>query len=382
MRTMHVAGTQTNGALPTWLPEAARHYLFHTEAGLSIRALARLAGINPSTVLRQVRRYEARRDDPLVDEGLRRLGAEHFQEARHFGARKGRDMKYEKIDAPTSAPSEETIAREGRRILRRLCETGAVLAVAKDMDKAVVVRDTSDGGTTKTAVVDRPVAQAMALKDWISCDHPEARIARYRVTAAGRAALKRLLAEAESRAAGFADAQAAFAGQHRVWAERDVMDEDANGAPRVQRLRYNLAESPLAALARRKDKGGNPFLTEDLVIAGERLREDFELAQMGARVTQNWDRFLTGGGGGGFTSTDGLGGPEAARARVQDALAELGPGLGDVALRCCCFLEGLETAEKRMGWSARSGKIVLRIALTRLKQHYEQRHGKHGPLIG
>ena len=45
--------------------------------------------------------------------------------------------------------------------------------------------------------------------------------------------------------------------------------------------------------------------------------------------------------------------------------------ISDVALRCCCYLEGLELAEKRMGWSARSGKIVLRIALQRLKRHYE-----------
>jgi hypothetical protein len=35
-----------------------------------------------------------------------------------------------------------------------------------------------------------------------------------------------------------------------------------------------------------------------------------------------------------------------------------------------------------MGWSARSGKIVLRIALQRLWRHYEEAYGKHGPLIG
>ena len=74
-------------------------------------------------------------------------------------------------------------------------------------------------------------------------------------------------------------------------------------------------------------------------------------------------------------------GPRAARDRVFDALSELGPGLGDVALRCCCFLEGMEAAERRMGWSARSGKIVLRIALQRLKRHYEAQ-GNWSPLIG
>jgi hypothetical protein len=53
-----------------------------------------------------------------------------------------------------------------------------------------------------------------------------------------------------------------------------------------------------------------------------------------------------------------------------------------MVLRCCCYLEGLEVAEKRMGWSARSGKIVLRIALTRLKRHYDEVYGGKLPMIG
>jgi hypothetical protein len=126
-------------------------------------------------------------------------------------------------------------------------------------------------------------------------------------------------------------------------------------------------------MSRRKDKDGNPFLTPDLVAAAERLREDFELAQMGPRVTQNWERFLTGGDRGSRGDDSGTGsGASGARDRVSAVLRDLGPGLGDVALRVCCFLEGLETAERRMGWSARSGKVVLRIALQRLKRHYEE----------
>ncbi len=117
-------------------------------------------------------------------------------------------------------------------------------------------------------------------------------------------------------------------------------------------------------------------------MAGERLREDFELAQMGPRISQNWDRFLTGGDHGGFNPAAGPGvGPSGARDRVANALRDLGPGLGDVVLRCCCFLEGMEAAERRMGWSARSGKIVLRIALQRLKLHYD-RLGDAGQMIG
>ncbi|MFT6452542.1 MAG: hypothetical protein ACJA06_002044 [Halocynthiibacter sp.] len=147
-----------------------------------------------------------------------------------------------------------------------------------------------------------------------------------------------------------------------------------------KRVRYNVAESSVQTLSRRRDRDGTPFLSPDLVAAAERLREDFELAQMGPNVAQNWDHFLTGGTDGVSVSKDAPRGPADARDRVAKALADLGPGLGDVALRCCCFLEGMEAAEKRMGWSARSGKIVLRISLQRLKRHYELHGGSH--LIG
>lgn len=274
--------------------------------------------------------------------------------------------------SPEDPPNSVTLEREACRILRRLCESGALLAVAENMEKAVVVRDTEGGATARTAVVDCTIAQAMALKDWISCPNP-GRISRYHITATGRSELSRLLAQRENQARsekehGFAEAQTPFAGAGE-FGEKSITDPRTS---RTRRAKYNLSESPLAALARRKDRDGTPFLDDKLVHAGERLREDFELAQMGPNVSQNWDRFLTGGGRGGF-SPDGPmdGGSTAARDRVSRALSDLGPGLSDVALRCCCFLEGLEMAEKRMGWSARSGKIVLRIALQRLKHHYD-----------
>ena len=247
------------------------------------------------------------------------------------------------------------------------------------MDRAVVMRDLPDGRTTRTAVVARPVVQAFALKDWIARRGVVGRVATYEITAAGRAALRRLLVDEQAARGGLAEAPARFADQHRDWGERQVAEEDGTS----RRVRYNMAESPLSILARRREKDGTPFLAPELVTAGERLREDFELAQMGPRVTQNWDRFLTAGSErGSFANTGPGGGPEAARARVAAALAELGPGLGDMVLRVCCFLEGLEAAEKRMGWSARSGKIVLRIALMRLRRHYDATEGRHGGMIG
>jgi len=358
--------------LPGWVPAPARQYLAHTAAGQSLRKIARAAGEAPSTVCRRVRRIEARRDDPLLDEALTLLGAASVLET-------DPDLQAKEplpMTAPFRSPlgDEGTIAREARRILRRLCETDAVLAVARDLDKAVVLRPGPGGEQTRTAVVERTVAQAFAVKDWITCLKP-GRIAQYTITATGKSALRRLLDEDRKRrqaALGFAEANSSFQAQHAQWGTAEVTE--AGGKTRT--LRVNLAESPLAVLARRKGSDGKVFLTPDLVQAGERLREDFERAQMGPRVGQNWDRFLTGGDRGGFLGDACVGeGPSAARRRVSDALDDLGPGLADVVLRVCCFLEGLESAERRLGWSARSGKIVLKIGLQRLLRHYEERYG-------
>lgn len=341
--------------LPSWVPEGAGRYLQHTEAGRSIRDLARHAGCHPSTVMRQIRRVENRRDDPLVDAALRQLAVVHFR---------------------NTVASEDDTSPDGLKdgkaapVLRRLCQSGAVLAVAEGMDKAVVLR--GDGGADKL-VVDRPVAQALALKEWIACAAP-GRISRYQITPAGRAAFGQMLADAENRARrqaeGFAEAQAQFAAKGR----------DKRAPRRMRRSRYSLGDSPLLSLARRKDKDGEPFLPAPLVRAGERLREDFELAQIGGHVTQNWDHFLTQGCGQGARGTTG-GGSSAARDRVKQALQALGPGLSDVALRCCCYLEGLEAAERKLGWPARSAKIVLRIALEQLEDYYQD-HAAAGNMIG
>ncbi len=364
-------GTDASGAriMPSWVPQGAMLYLAHTEQGSSIRALARASGCHASTVLRRIRAYEARRDDPMVDEALRRLGCRVAPREKAGSNHQETAMTSTTIKDNVTEVTEAQLRAQALRILRRLCEQGAVLAVAAQMDKAVVVRDGDEGDPTRTAVVDRPVAEAMALKGWIACDAP-GRVARYHITKVGRATLSAMLAEAENLASGFTDAQAPF-----VAAGTNATDEEAPKRPR-----YSVAESPLIALARRKGRDGAQFIPNDLVRAGERLREDFELSQMGPRVTQDWSRFLTTPGGGGGTGGHARG-FEAARRRVEGALHDLGPGLGDIALRCCCHLEGLERAEQRMGWSARSGKIVLRIALQRLKRHYDSL-GEAGGMMG
>ncbi|MEO1454553.1 MAG: DUF6456 domain-containing protein [Pseudomonadota bacterium] len=357
--------------LPAWVPDAVTTYLAHTAAGASMRTLARQAGCHPSTVMRQVRRIEVRRDDRLVDAALQRL-SDHITPAHNAGSSKETTLMIH-----TTLPDETEIEREFHRVLRRMAESGACLALADGLENAVVVREGANGATLRTAIVARFVAEAMALRDLIApCG--EARVLRYRITAQGRAALKRLIAGEESRNLNGAGQTSAFGDQHRTYGERTLAGDDG----KRRRIRYNMSESPLLALSRRRGKDGQPFLNDALVAAGERLREDFELAQMGPRITQNWEKFLTGGHRGTGHHAGGSGGAEGARDRVMAALTDLGPGLGDMALRCCCFLEGLEAAEKRMGWSARSGKIVLRIALQRLRQHYEEASEGGSRLIG
>ncbi|TBN38374.1 helix-turn-helix domain-containing protein [Paracoccus subflavus] len=350
------------------LPDDARLYLRHVEQGQSIRALARAEGCHASTILRRIRRFEARRDDPLVDgaltEGTERRGI---------------------LDD-----------RQAMRLLRRLAEPGAVLVTAEGMDRAIISRD-----DIRTAVLDRWIAELMALNGWVLPSAAPGRVQRYAIAPAGREALRRMLRSPRQRKAvpgpadftdarpvandndlGMAEAAAGFdhAEKHRVWDSRIVPDpEDGR---RRRRARVNIAESPLLLLARRRDNDGTPFLTPGMVGAGERLREDFELAQMGPRVTQNWTGFMTSGidvsrSGGGYR-----GGSESARDRVAVALRDLGPGMGDIVLRVCCFLEGIEMTERRLGWSARSGKIVLRLALMRLERHYQETYGSGSRLIG
>ncbi len=349
------------GRLPDWVPDAVRLYLSHITEGQSLRAIARERGCHASTVLRQVRRFENRRDDPLVDEALNRLGGRAEPATPCQQQEDSPPMTIALREATPSVVDARTLENAAPRILPLLAAPGAILAIAPDMEKAVVMREDADGNALRTAIMDRQVAEAFALKEWIVCKRP-GRVVSYALAPAGRAELARLIA------AGRAAAASPVGGA-----------KDDGAGDSVRRMRYGLPESPVAALARRRDRGGVPFLAPALVSAAERLQEDFELARTGTPVDcpEAWERLLADvdpADADALSARSGAGvldRARAARARVAVALRELGPGLADMALRCCCYREGLETAERQLGWSARSGKIVLRIALQRLKRHYD-----------
>ncbi|MFN3955563.1 MAG: DUF6456 domain-containing protein [Pararhodobacter sp.] len=347
----------TIGELPAWVPAEVRRYLTHTESGRSLRAIARDEGLHASTVMRQIRRYENRRDDPLIDGALGRLKSVCPGRKKPRSSPKAAAAGF-MPDVADEALDDARLLAEARRILRRLCEPGALMAVAADMERAVVLRD-GPSGAVRLAVLDRPVAEAFALRDWIACVRP-GRVARYEITTAGRQLVRQLLDGATPEILPASMAR--------------PMDRGADEA--CTRPRPGIGESPVNTLARRRDRDGNPFLSPALVAAAERLREDFEIAQIGPRATRNWEHFLSAPGPAPRLASCAVPARHAgdarrtARERVSAALRDLGPGLGDMALRCCCYLEGLESAERRLGWSARSGKIVLRIALMRLHRHY------------
>lgn len=334
-------------------------YLAHVEKGVSMRSIAAARGAAPSTILRAVRRVEKMRDDPLLDRALADLEAE-------LGAPLTDHPRVEETRVPRKKP-KAAMTKADKALMRRLCEPEAFLLVAQSAEKA--------GVFCRTNQFRRPLAMAPVDKaidylkrDWIKCVSRTEISARYEVTTAGRAALRRALeAELPQGDAAYAETPSVFSGQHQSRGERRVVNMTTG---EVETIRVNLGESPLGWLSRRKDANGNPLLAIEEVEAGERLREDFELAQIGPSVAQDWRKFLTPStsSGGGRTPSEG---PMFARERVAAALEALGPGLSDAALRVCCFHEGLEATERRMGWSARSGKVVLKLALQRLVDHYE-----------
>ena len=137
------------------------------------------------------------------------------------------------------------------------------------------------------------------------------------------------------------------------------------GGARGRRVTVNRGESPLGWL---KARG---LVERRQFAAGERLRGDWTAAALAPRVTMRWDaapssRGARGPGG----AIDPTLAQIAAKRRFEAATAALGAGLGDIAWRVICAGEGLEAAERALGWPKRAGKLVLLMALDRLADHY------------
>ena len=129
----------------------------------------------------------------------------------------------------------------------------------------------------------------------------------------------------------------------------------------VRSVKVNLAESPLTWLHARGHLNDRQF------AAGERLRADWERADLAPSVTMRWDPVRVAGGEPGLTPGERQ---LAARRRFDGAIAAAGPGLADILWRVVCAGEGVPAAEKALAWPARSGKLVLELALDRVAGFY------------
>lgn len=231
------------------------------------------------------------------------------------------------IDDRSDAPS---------RLLRHLSRPGGY-AIASPLGCGRIALYCRDGGTTLGAgYVPALEAEALVAAGFAAwCDEGGKRLLR--------------LAEADR--------------------PRATMAVIADG--QVQQVVLDERESPLLWLHRRPGKDGAPQISAAEFAAGERFRSDLTLAQMLPRVTVNWDAGLAAG-----THAPARGPAEAsdsslaARQRVRNACKRLGPELSGLAIDVCGFLKGLDQVERERKWPARSAKVVLRLALSALAEHY------------
>ena len=151
----------------------------------------------------------------------------------------------------------------------------------------------------------------------------------------------------------------------RKLVERELTPEGPRRHPGVAARRrsvtVNLAESPLGWLH------AHGHLDDRLFDAGERLRTDYERARIAPGVTMRWEPVRIRGTG---TSLSPGERQMAARQRFDGAIAAAGKGLEDILWRVVCACETLPAAEKALAWPARSGKLVLRLALDRVADFY------------
>lgn len=160
----------------------------------------------------------------------------------------------------------------------------------------------------------------------------------------------------------------------RILREQAIEQENASGdvtrkgRRAVKSVTVNLTESPLGWLYSRGLVSRRQF------DAGERLRSDWERAQLAPRVTMVWDASPLSSGRSGSAPDCDLGGAQIdARRRFDDAIASAGAGLADILWRVVCAGEGMRDAETALGWPARAGKLVLTLALDRVADYYRVR---------
>jgi hypothetical protein len=255
-----------------------------------------------------------------------------------------------------------TLSRVAHRLLTALLETGAAAIPDPTREGMLILRGARGSVSVGRGAYPDGAARELASHDLVlRAENGRAIV----ISEPGRQFLRRGSA---------AELEEGFRNQHAEIATGTIMEE--TGPAKVA---INAAESPLDWLRRRKDRDGQPLIDLASYEAGERLRRDLTSGGMMPSVTARWEGGIGSSGGAlrdPAAATDAV---IAARQRVRNAMAEVGQDFADLLLDLCGFLKGLETIERERHWPPRSAKVVVRLALRRLAQHYGLETEARGP---
>ncbi len=265
--------------------------------------------------------------------------------------------------AATNTTIEDQLRKRCLPLLSVLARRGALLIAPESAEDPVAIvvagREAGAQNLGAFAATDLEIA---AGRHWIV---PASDGWGWKITRAGVAVVR--AARALGAAARAASGAAVAPPSDRNRETRPATARDAVGS--------------LAWLHSRRDKDGQPLISAEQLAAGERLAGDLWRARMTPRVTSVW----TGvpGDAGGRRSAPGAGvdiadAVIAAKARVERALKSVGPEFAGPLIDICGHMLGLDDIERLNGLPMRSGKMLLRTALTRLARHYGYLPPEHG----
>ena len=258
---------------------------------------------------------------------------------------------------PRALHGEEVLKPEARRFLNALAEDGAYALPDPTESAEWIVREGGTGISVGGGRYGVGAGAELLARDLVEIG--SGRRGRLTISPAGRARLRR-------DAAG---SQTPYLAQHLDLVSSPIAPD---------RPIRDASESPLAWMARRRDRDGTPLIDAACFEAGERLRRDLTGAALMPRMGQDWSGVKVDGTG----PRDPAAGSDAmlaARQRVRAALDAVGSDLSGLLIDLCGFLKGLERIEAERRWPARSAKVVARIALARLAEHYGLERAAVGP---
>jgi hypothetical protein len=247
---------------------------------------------------------------------------------------------------------EGEIAREARRVFRKLMAAGAHLVPQGADGYRLVSR--AELNAARTAPLGAAAVEAFVRRGWLK-----------RAGAAGSLVLSDAGKGWYERATASGDP---FEAQHQV--RRTRLVRDSRGVER--RVTVDENESPLTRLRSRGLIDAAQF------EAGEKFRRDFTLAQLMPRLGVDYAAPMVLGKRGQKNDLNFTDVVVAARQRFAAAMRAVGPGLADLLFDVCCHLKGIEDAERANAWPSRSGRVVLGLALDRLAEHYGMRMRGNG----